>query len=165
MIKYFGLYQIILDLNNFRRSGPQSPACSCVFVQVNLGFPESFMIDRDHRDLRKPRDADCTKSVPVMTEALASTPESRRYVFCLAQSYGNAGRMGRGGVVCATPGGALLPAARGRRGVPAERVGRLRSAPAPGRAAPSRGPIPSRTRAERGRRDGCRGRSGAGLSR
>ena len=56
------------------------------------------MIDRDHRDLRKPRDADCTKSVPVMTEALASTPESRRYVFCLAQSYGNAGRMGRGGV-------------------------------------------------------------------
>ena len=73
------------------------------------------MIDRDHRDLRKPRDADCTKSVPVMTEALASTPESRRYVFCLAQSYGNAGRMGRGGVVCATPGDALLPAGAGGR--------------------------------------------------
>ena len=38
-------------------------------------------------------DADCTKSLPVMSEALARAPESRRHVFCLAQSCRDAGRM------------------------------------------------------------------------
>ena len=38
-------------------------------------------------------DADCTKSLPVMSVALARAPEGRRHVFCLAQSCRDAGRM------------------------------------------------------------------------